>query len=310
VAHAQAAFLDRLNAYKRAVSSPQVVDLAPSQRTHNAQARLFRNGLSVVGFALLEDFLRSRSAEVLRWMSNQSLAYTSLPSKLQRAITNETVRALAPQYDFAKRRGANLPRFLGEVGAALASLATPSTVFSPFALGYRGSNLRTDEVGDMLGAFEVVDGWSNIERLAGRIGVGSLTVRTSFDNALQSRHVAAHQATANIHPTDLQYFARDALGIALAFDAVVSRAARLVASGGSGAVTTGLLQDSIRVRFLAKDGTFWRERLDTSSSTIRRDRQFSRLQAAARKRAAARRDLIVVLDQFGSPYRWITTDLP
>jgi hypothetical protein len=162
----------------------------------------------------------------------------------------------------------------------------------------------------MLKAFEVADGWGNIQRLAGRAGLGSLTARDSFQNALQSRHVAAHQATANIQPTDLQFFARDAFGIALGYDAVICRAARLVAAGGTAAVATGLLQDDIRIRFLQKEqsGT-WREMLDTSSTMVRRDPSFRRLEAGARRRAAGRRDLIVVLNQSGTPYRWATTDV-
>jgi hypothetical protein len=311
VSAARQAFLARLSAYRATVRSPLIVDRSPSERKHNAQARLFRNGLSVVGFALLEDFLRSRSSEVLEWLSTQTLTYLGLPSKLQRAATDGSVRALRAQYDNVRRRGTNMPAYLADLGVALASLTGSSMTFSSLALGWRGSNLQTDEVGDMLGAFEVADGWTNIERMASRAGVGSLTVRTSFDNALESRHVAAHQATANVQPTDLQFFARDALGIALGYDAVLSRAARLVASGSSGAAPAGaLLQDSIRIRFLEKQSATWREHLEGSPSTIKRERVYARVEASARRHARASFDLIVILDTYSSPYRWITTDVP
>jgi hypothetical protein len=224
-------------------------------------------------------------------------------------VTRDTVQALRFRYELERKSGPNLP-FLSEAGIALASLTAPTMVFSPLALGWRGSNLQMDEVGEMLGAFDVKDGWENVQQIAGRAGLGFLTARDSFGNALTARHNAAHSAAADIQPTDLEYFARDALGIALGYDAVVSRAARLVATVGTAEVTTGLLQDSIRIRLLERQLRGWIERLDGSPTTLRRGRSFHPLAAGARRRSRPRGDLLVVRDVFGAPYRWETIDVP
>ena len=308
---AQRAFVDRLGSYQRAVDSPSIVDLAPNRRKHNAQARLLRNGLCVVGFALIEDFIRSRTGEILDWLTRSRVSYLSIPAKLQAAVTHHTVRALGSRYDII-RRTEDVPSYLAALGGSFASLIEPELRFPHLSLGWRGSNLGTEEVKELLASLEVVDGWGNIERIAHRAGLGgTLSPQERFDTSLRSRHVAAHQATANIQPTDLQYFARDALGIALGFDAVASRGARLIAEGRStGRPAMVDLQQTIRIRFLQPDARGWREYLEASQQTIRRGSRLSTLEGQARRRAQAHRDLLVVLDGRGNPYRWRSTDVP
>ena len=308
---ARRAFLERLAVLRRAVTSLVVVDLAPSAKTHNAQARLFRNGLSVIGFAILEDFIRSRSAEVLEWLTGCGLDYPSLPPRLQSAATRSTVKALGAQFDLRRRQGVDPAVFVSEVGRSFTSFTSTQTVFSDLMFGWRGSNLGVDEVPEILGAFGVRDGWANIERIGRRGGFGFLVARDAFVSAARLRHTSAHQVGANVQPTDLQFFARDAIGVALGFDTILSRGARLIASGASGATPEGvLLADRVRVRFLEKHGSTWRERVEGRSTTVRRDSSYQRIEGGARRRASTTSDVIVVLDKMGQPYRWITTDVP
>lgn len=307
---ARQALLERLDAYRRAIALPAIVDRAPSQRTHNAQARLLRNGLMVVGFALLEDFLRSRAAEVLEWLTVRRLDYVGLPGKLQDAMTGGAVRALGAQFDIRRRGGADPSLVLEEVGRSFVSLTSREVVFWPLTLGWRGSNLGVEEISDMLGALSVQDPWRNIENIARRAGLGFLVARDAFVNASVLRNVAAHQATANVQPTDLEFFARNAFGFALGFDAMISRGARLVAEGATGGASGALLAMNVALRFLERDRGSWRERAEGRPRTVRRETNYRRLESSTRRRARARHDLIVVLNDYGQPYRWITTDVP
>lgn len=310
-AAAKVALLQRLGTYRRAVASPIIFDRAPSEKTHNAQARIFRNGLSVIAFALLEDFLRSRATEVLDWLTRRRLDYAALPGSLRKAATGKTVRALAAHYDVRRRAGIDPAALLAEVGTSFVSLTSTETIFSPFALGWRSSNLSVDEVPEMLGAFGVKNGWGNIEAIARRAGFGFLVAEDSFKNAAVRRHEAAHQATAEIQPTDLQFFARDALGLALGYDAILCRSARLVAEGSSGTTPRNqLLADTVAIRFIERDGSSWREHLEGSANTIRRSQNYQSIESGARGRARARSQLLVVRDGYGNPYRWISTDVP
>jgi len=70
VSKARTTFLEHIIAYKGATEADLIVSRAPVEVLHNAQAQLLRNGLAVVGYAILEDFIRTRTAEILSRIGN------------------------------------------------------------------------------------------------------------------------------------------------------------------------------------------------------------------------------------------------
>ena len=53
-------FLERLFTIKKSLYIPNVIDGLPTETEHNNIARLLRNGLAVVGFVALEDFIKNQ----------------------------------------------------------------------------------------------------------------------------------------------------------------------------------------------------------------------------------------------------------
>ena len=96
---ARATFLERLAAFKDAINVELLVSQAPSEVKHNQRARLMRNGLSVVGFAIVEDFVKARTAEVLTRIGNSPATFEQLPEKLRKASVLGVVKALRFQAD-------------------------------------------------------------------------------------------------------------------------------------------------------------------------------------------------------------------
>ena len=71
--------LERLHAFRLATQTEALVSLAPTEVDHNARAQVLRNGLAVVGFAILEDFIKSRAGEVVQRIGHGAAAFTDLP---------------------------------------------------------------------------------------------------------------------------------------------------------------------------------------------------------------------------------------
>src|SRR5215211_6609576 len=96
-------FVGRLYAYRQAVRSEVLVSRAPTETEHNLRARVLRNGLAVVGYALLEDFLRSRTVEVVARIGDGHTSFQDLPKGIKFAATEGVFNAARFQQRFIDR---------------------------------------------------------------------------------------------------------------------------------------------------------------------------------------------------------------
>lgn len=64
--NAKEVLLEKSYYLRAAKDSSDVQDRAPSEKKHNGTANLIRKGLGIVGFNVLEDFIKFRSTEVAR----------------------------------------------------------------------------------------------------------------------------------------------------------------------------------------------------------------------------------------------------
>jgi hypothetical protein len=87
-------FIERMRCLNISIISEAVSNKALTDREHNAVARMLRNGLAVVGFAALEDFIKKRSSEAMEEIGQCSVPFSKLPKKLQNAATYEVISAL------------------------------------------------------------------------------------------------------------------------------------------------------------------------------------------------------------------------
>lgn len=309
---ARADLASRVAAIRHAVTDAQslkVLQHQPASPSQNEAARLFRNGLAVAGFAVLEDFLKSRTAEVLARCSGCSLSFEHLPELLQEFSTRGVVNALRFQVDMRVRRGEDVGGLITSVGRALASTNTSAYELSSLAFGQARANLGPDDVKDLLRAFRISDGWGNTTRIAQRMGFSSLSLRDDFQAAAGRRHQAAHQAGAEVPLGDLQALPAQVLGIAVSFDAVISRAAFHLVSGDRQFAESGKLDsDSIPLRFLDSDGKMVREIAEGNRRATARSISLSQLVPACRQRAM-KRGAVLIFSERRVPFAWEVTDL-
>jgi hypothetical protein len=304
--------LNRVAAIRHAVTESQNLEVLKHQLPTSPQhetSRLFRNGLAVAGFAVLEDFLKARATEVLARCSGCSLPFEDLPDALQRFSTRGVVNAIRVQVDLRARRGEDFGSLIRATGRALASTGTPSYELSELAFGQARSNLGPDDVKEFMGAFRIQDGWGSATLIAQRMGFSSLSLRDDFQAAAIRRHSAAHEPGAETALGDLQALPAQVLGIAAAFDALLSRAASRLVSGDRKFAESGKLDPrSIAIRFVENDGTVVREVAEGKKRATARAPTVSQLLPASRKRAHKNREVLVISER-KIPVGWEVTDL-
>lgn len=306
---AREAFVDRLTAFAQATRSRaiQPVGLTPSTDT----SRMLRNGLMVVSFAALEDFIQLRTSELLTQIGESNTAtFDSLPPRLRQATTVDIVLAFGGLVRQWRARGeSDLHKRIQELARAIASTGTPSLELSAAGFTQGRNNVGREDVKRWLGIFGVRDGWRHLDRFAARIGLTNPSLESAFDVAHGRRNAAAHDATADIQTTDLESFYRDALAVAIGFDALTSRAARLIASRRDHDVHEGSLEDRhVVVRFVDETAAGWLESCEGRKVQYRHP-DLAVLLDRCKTRARQRHQFVVVRTLNKTPMDWGSTDM-
>jgi hypothetical protein len=223
---ARSVYYSRMEAYKDAVSHASVLAGPPSAVRENERARIVRSGLAVIGFAILEDFLRTRAQEILSGLGRYGLRFDQLPIALRRLATLNALRAINFQLQI-RDAGRDDISYIQEMAGQIASTSTTSFDICGVTFGYESANLSEATIDTFLEAFFVEKPWQCIGQIASKAGIGPLGARhrAAFTDMALRRHRAAHDPTADFQPSELHSAALDAVGIALGFDAILSFAA-------------------------------------------------------------------------------------
>lgn len=316
---ARDSFVDRISAYATALRSPELTSTTLTPAVRADSSRLFRNGLIIVGYAIFEDFVRTRTSELLARLTDTQLSFSELPEKLQYASSLGAVTALQYRANIERDPGRRLSMIQG-VGRQLASTGEQRFELPPLGLGSRGANLSPDDISNILGSFALKGGWRLVQTVAARVGGASPDVQQSLKQAFESRNLAAHEADAVTQVTDLDSFRKNAIAAAIGIDALLSRGCRrlLTRRHGRRLKTTPIESPGIRLRFvdLRNDGR-WHERLEAMASgpllraapAVTASTDFASARNTAQGRAERARQVLVARGRDGIPTWWRPTDL-
>ena len=193
----------------------------------------------------------------------------------------------------------------------IASTGRGPLVISKYGLGYGGSNLAPDDVSGILAGLQVADAWREIDNVAARCGAASLSLKEAYLNGHNLRNAAAHDPGANIQPSDLQAFCNQAFSIALGFDILGSRAARLLRLGDS-RVLAGRIRMAgvIILRFLQERTSGYAEIREGARRATRVIVDFEDAWKLAAASATPGGEPVILCDKAGRPIDWMTTDVP
>lgn len=308
---AQSSLIARLRLIDEAVDHDLLVDRELTNLKHNQRAQMLRSGLMTAAFTSVEDFIRVRTGELLACVSRTVLRFEHLPDDLKRAATTEAMRAAYDQAKMIRRRGEDPLSMIQQAAAEIASTGNAPLLISKYGLGYSGSNLATDDISGILGCLQIADAWGEIDTVAGRCGATSLSLKDAYINGHKLRNAAAHDPAANIQPSDLHAFCSQAFSIALGFDILGSRAARLLRLGDSLVLGNRVrLAGTIRVRFLRERTQGHAEIREGARKAVRVTVDLDNARKLALAAAVPSGEPIVLCDRAGRPIDWMITDVP
>ncbi len=216
-------FLYRLGLIQASLSEASVNDGAPTEVLKNGVASVLRNGLAVLCFTCLESFIKERTAEILNSFDASAVNFSALPKSLQSAVTLGALRGLIFRVK-NEPKNSQIQWALNHV-TIIASSSTSVANLSPLSFGNEASNIRKEDITGILSAFGVEDGWVNMTQLCKRVGLGGiLDCSADFKSIAESRHKAAHSASAHTPIGDLTSHLQSARAIGITFDLLLSEA--------------------------------------------------------------------------------------
>lgn len=294
---ARSLFLERMHALETSTSIDAVTNKALTDKAHNDVAKMLRNGLAVVGFAALEDFVKSRTSEVLSEIGSSGVPFHDLPEGLRIATTYEAITALS--YQLSLRPKTDRITYFQDHAQKLASTASTAYDLTPLAFGYSQANLQEDVVKEILKSFLITDPWGQMTQLASRLGLAALPLNETFKGAALRRHRAAHVAHADTPQTDLAQYVKEALAIAIGFDTLLTRSLGCIRAHDRNYLTsrTSINSASIKIRSIRSAGTVWKEFIEGRRTAVKVETDLAQLLPSARTRARSAKDLLI---QFGS----------
>ena len=90
MASAKINFITRINTFESIIypNLPNDINLnsrALTETLHNEKVRMLRNGMSIIGFTILEDFIKRSIGEILKNIGSTGCNFNLLPEKLKEA---------------------------------------------------------------------------------------------------------------------------------------------------------------------------------------------------------------------------------
>ena len=310
MANSRASFLERINSLKNSLESESVLTKAATSvnREHNSVARILRNGLTVVGFVTLEDFIKQRTSEVLSQVGTKGIPFTQLPDKLQSASTHGALKALSFQLKIRSDQHEKLT-YIQEHASKIASTTASAYELSEHTFGYDQSNVTHETILQTLLAFHVDKPWHQITAISSRLNLLGLPAQATYIGAATRRHRAAHVASADIPKSDLEQFVKEAFAIAISYDLLISKALNNISNFDTNYLdgSTKISSTDIDWRVVKKVNNEWKE-FRTSDTTLRahrRNRNKDIVIQEAKQRAIQSGQALLIFNEDNTINEWV-----
>lgn len=297
-------FIQRIRSLDTTIRADAVTNRSLSDTAHNSMAKLLRNGLAVVGFAALEDFIKKRSAEAMSEVGRISIPFSLLPEKLRNAATYEVLSALNYQLTLLEKE--DRAPYVQQQAAKIASTATASYELSDHTFGYAHANVSDEVVGSILKSFNVEDPWRQMSTIASNSGLTGLPLVESYRNATRRRHKAAHVASSDIPQNDIAQFVNESFAIAIGFDALLSKSIQKYRENDTSHIscTTKVKAQDIKLRVMKYTDRLWKEFVEGNSRAYRRSTDLESFRIQVKARAVSKKQLYIEFDSNGLVSGW------
>jgi hypothetical protein len=303
-------FIDRITTFRNALDSGIVISEGVAETDHNKRARILKNGLAIIGYTILEDFLKTRTGEVLSQFSsvgNESIPFERLPQVLKDASIFDALQGLAAYIKTNKKDIENPISFVQEQTSKIASTQSNSYELSPFSMGLTQANVTQENIRDSLVTFGIDGGWNAIQQVTSLAGVTLLAPQESFKNAYLRRNKAAHDADADSPYDDLLNYIKEATAIAFSFDALITKSLYLVSQQDEGYLKNNknyIKASSLKIRFIIYDNREWKRFETLQESSIDSSSDYQELVSNFRIRQTGKDEIIIIKNERNDIIDW------
>ncbi|MBX2958428.1 MAG: hypothetical protein KF732_00580 [Flavobacteriales bacterium] len=304
---ARTVFLDRIKNLQLSFSNPSLADLPPSSTTidHNNVAKILRNGMAVIGFVTLEDFLISRTKEALAELSSYGINFNDLPDELRFRTTVQALTAINRLVNFEETKEDKI-QFVQNSSLKVSSTLNSSYSLIEIAFGHHNSNLNDKEIKEILKSYKMDDPWGQMNNISSRIGLTALPLDNSFKNAAERRHKAAHTLNANTPITDLTGFIKEALGIAIAFDSLTATSLHLFKTHNHDYIhgNKKIMASDVTLSQVKMDSSKWKYKKETHLRATKSNIDRALIESFARNQASINFETLILYNSSNEIVDW------
>ncbi len=305
---AQSEFLRGMRGFRLARDHQDLTEKSPSEVDHNLRSKALRNGIAIIGFSVLEHFIRRRTGELLLLFDKIRIPFQELPLGIKKIATRGAVTGVSARI----RHETDAIDFIQTEASVIASSLNTTYQISKYSIGWESSNLRNSDINQIFNSFLIKDGWQAIDELSTRLNLSILSSRDAFNTAAQRRNDAAHNIEAIVHPTHLESFVREAYVIAIGFDLLISSAFQKIYIQDKDYLIhqRQINSKNIIIRTISWDRNKWKEFGDGRKKATKTADSQEELWPDALIRAKRNNEILTCMDREGFPSEWVFPLLP
>lgn len=307
-------FIKRLNTFKSIIYPGTTLDINLNSRSltdvlHNDKVRMLRNGMSIIGFTILEDFIKRRTGEILKEIGSTSslCSFNNLPGKLKEAVTFNALKGITARADMLRRNSEDHIQFVQEETTFISSTKNSVFELSSYSIGWEKSNITDNDIKDILSIFHVDGGWNAMQTLSTIFNSSILQPNTQFKNFASNRHKAAHNTNTDSAMNDLINFENQSKIIAICFDSLVSKSLSYIVSNNSSFLNSSLKTkpNDIKFRTIKCCDSVWKEyNQNNSTRAFRVNNDYSTLLSQAKSRSQSNKEVLIIKNEDNSIKDW------
>ncbi len=312
MANAKINFITRINTFESIVypNTPNDINLnsrALTETLHNDKVRMLRNGMSIIGFTILEDFIKRSTGEILKGIGLTSCNFNLLSDRLKEAVTFYALKGISSRADTLRRNSEDFITFIQNETGFISS--TKSSVFelSEYSIGWDKSNLNSGDISDILNILNVDGGWNSIQRLSSLINCSILNPDQVFKNFAMNRHKSAHNSDAASLLTDLESFINQSKIIAFCFDTLLYKSLSYIRLNNPNFLNLTLKSrpQDIKIRYLIENTDKWKEYANNNlTRAYRSSNDYYTILNDAKLRAQSNNEVLLVKYENNSIKDW------
>lgn len=208
--------------------SESLGDVPPGTQGSRSVNHIRLNGLHVVAFAALEDFIRRRAHEVISWLGVEGVRLENFPRRLQMLILQGTIEGI--NFSLSRTDKDDRITLLQLQGLLLSSSGENDQAFVPseYFFGRAASNISRDDVRELLEAFGLGERLACLNEVTALLEMPLLeSIESVFTRLAKNRHRAAHGFGLDYKLSDFRSDMAHALPLfAFAFDTSISQCAQ------------------------------------------------------------------------------------